>query len=303
MRYRAELTKLIMLRRLFLFGVCLSTLFATSCTTDEEQEVNGNGTISLRITDAPIDAENIAGVYVTFDRVEYKHEGSWHTFESFEGPKTINLLELTEGRSELLGNFNVEAGAYSEIRFHLNASENGGDVNNPATYVAFTDGSKEPLYVPSGTQSGYKATADFVVPVDGNVVVTADFDIRKSVVRTGNDGKWMLKPVIRLVVNDDAGSIAGKAEEQSADLKYVVYTYADDTFVEDEALEGETLFPAAVSSALINADGSFTLPYLQPGKYDVVVAAYKNGDFQGVVNGAYDVEVNSLQSTPLTITF
>jgi hypothetical protein len=39
--------------------------------------------------------------------------------------------------------------------------------------------------------------------------VTADFDVRKSIVKAGASGKYILKPTIRLVVDNQAGCIKG----------------------------------------------------------------------------------------------
>lgn len=293
-----------MIKRLFLCSLGMATFFMTAC--NQEQDVNGTGTLSLRLADAPTDADNIEGVYITFDRVEYMYEGKWHDFESFQGPKTINLLELTEGKTELLGDFIVDAGEYSNLRFHLDASSNGGNVSNTATYIQFTDGSKEPLYVPSGTQSGYKSKGSFVVPVNGTVFITADFDVRKSVVKAGSTGKWLLKPVIRLVVTDQAGSITGTLSGIQESEEYVVYAYANDTYTEEESaepLEGAIQFPTAITSTHVHADGAFKLAFLAPGTYDLVIAAYANGEFLRVVGQINDVEVAEQQEQQVSLQF
>jgi hypothetical protein len=292
------------MKRLFLCGLSMATFFMTACNQD--QDVNGTGTLSLRIADAPTDAENIAGVYITFDRVEYMYDGKWYDFDNFQGPKTVNLLELTDGKTELLGDFVVNAGEYSNLRFHLDASTNGGDVSNSTTYIQFTDGSKEPLYVPSGTQSGYKSKGSFVVPVNGTVFITADFDVRKSVVMAGSTGKWLLKPVIRLVVTDQAGSITGTLTGINENEEYIVYAYANDTYTEEEAaepLEGAIQFPNAVTSTRAHADGTFTLAFLAPGTYDLVVAAYANGEFVGGVGQINDVDVVEKQEQQVSLQF
>jgi hypothetical protein len=294
-----------MIKKLFFSGLCVSALAFTACNPD--QEINGTGTLSLRITDAPTDAGNIEGVYVTIDHVDYRHNGQWHEFKGFQGPKTVNLLELTEGKTELLGDFIVEAGEYSELRFQLDAAANGGNDSNPNTYIAFTDGSRAPLFVPSGTQSGYKAKGTFVVPMNGTVFITADFDVRKSVVESGRTGKWILKPVIRLVVNDQAGSIEGTLQNLREGEKYVAYVYENETYTEDEANlpeEGQIQFPNAVSSTLVQANGEFVLPFLAPGKYDVIVAAQDaEGTFFSVVATMEDVEVTSLETSEIVLTF
>ncbi|EMR02440.1 DUF4382 domain-containing protein [Cesiribacter andamanensis] len=291
-----------MLHKGLLLSLCLAGLAMVSCTNDEP----ASGTLSLRLTDAPTDAETIAGVYVTIEAVEYRYEDEWHSFEAFDGPKSLNLLDLTEGKTELLGDFEVPAGTYSELRFILNAATNGGSPASEATYIQFTNGTTEPLYVPSGTQSGYKAKGSFDVPVNGSVFITADFDVRKSVVQSGASGKWILKPVIRLVVNEQAGTIEGQVNGLQEGLQYVVYAYANDTYTDAEAAlpsEGEPQFPNAVSSASVHVDGHFTLPFLAAGIYDLYVVAYQEGEFVEVADQLDNVEVKSLLTTPVRVDF
>jgi hypothetical protein len=287
-----------MMAALFLGGSLLM-----GCGNDE----SGNGTISLNLTDAPTDAENVAGVYVTITGVEYRVDGSsWQPFEGFGDAYTVNLLDLTDGKTALLGDFNVEAGNYDGLRFKLDASENGGNVTNAATYIEFTDGSKQPLFVPSGTQSGYKAKGSFTVPVNGSVFITADFDVRKSVVEAGASGKYLLKPTIRLVVNDQAGTIEGTLTNASEDSSYVVFSYEEGIYSEEEAAEpaeGEARFPSSVSSAKVQADGTFMLPFLAAGNYQLVVVAYADGNYEQVAVVSEEVvEVKSKSTTAVTIT-
>lgn len=289
----------------FVAAALLSGSMLMGCADDQE---SGKGTLSLNITDAPTDAENVAGVYITITGVEYRTDGnSWQPFESFGDPYTVNLLDLTEGKSALLGDFSIEAGNYDGLRFKLDAAQNGGNVTNNATYIEFTDGSQEPLYVPSGTQSGYKAQGTFVVPVNGTVAVTADFDVRKSVVEAGASGKYLLKPTIRLVVNDQAGTISGAAVITEGSGNYVVFVYEEGKWSEDELAEpaeGESRFSNAVSSARLREDGTFVIPFLAPASYQLVVAQFEDGNFLELsyVHEAL-IEVKSLEETGVEISF
>lgn len=289
----------------FVAAVLLSGSMLMGCADDHE---SGKGTLSLNITDAPTDAENVSGVYITITGVEYRTEGnSWQSMEGFGDPYTVNLLELTEGKSDLLGDFSLEAGIYDELRFKLDAAQNGGHVDNYATYIEFTDGRQEPLFVPSGTQSGYKAKGSFVVPVNGSVAVTADFDVRKSVVEAGASGKYLLKPTIRLVVNDQAGSITGTTEIAEATGSYVVFVYEEGSWSEEELAEpaeGEARFSNAVSSAKLREDGTFVIPFLAPAAYQLVVAQFEDGSFRELSYVHPEaVEVKSLEETQLEISF
>lgn len=279
----------------------------SSCAEDRDGEY---GTLSLNLTDAPTDAENIAGVYVTFTGVEYRMEGDdWQSFEKFSGPQTINLLELTEGKTTLMGDFPIEAGTYTGLRFKLDAAENGGNASGEATYLEFKDGSREPLFVPGGTKSGYKAIGNFTVPVNGFVAITADFDVRKSVVEAGKKGKYLLKPVIRIIANNQAGTIngnfSGYGNETGA--KLIVYAYETGKYSETEMAEPaeeEIRFPNAVSSTGISDDGSFVLPFLAPGGYDLVIVSYLEGAFEKVVKVIPSaVVVKSTETTETEIIF
>jgi hypothetical protein len=159
----------------------------------------GTGTLKLYLSDAPMDAENATGVYITINEIQYHRDGQWITCEEFESSKTYNLLELTGGNSILLGEFTLPAGNYTQIRFILDIPQKGSHPTSPGCYIKFADNSTKPLFVPSGGETGYKAIGYFEVPVNGSVDVTADFDVHKAVVVAGSS--YILKPTIKLIVN------------------------------------------------------------------------------------------------------
>ncbi len=163
------------------------------------EQTLGTGTLKLYLCDAPIDAENVTGVYITINEIQYYLDGQWITCEEFEGPETYNLLELTEGNSALLGELTLPAGHYAQIRFMLDIAEKASSRANPGCYIEFANNSTQPLFAPSGGETGYKAIGYFEVPVNGIVEVTADFDVRKAVVVAGSS--YILKPTIKLIVN------------------------------------------------------------------------------------------------------
>ena len=164
------------------------------------EQATKTGILKLYLCDAPTDAKNITGVYITINATQYHRDGQWITCEDFVGPQTYDLLELTGGNSTLLGELTLPSGNYTQIRFILDIQEIGPPPSNPGCYIEFADNSTEPLFVPSGGQTGYKGIGRFEVPVNGTVVVTADFDVRKAVVITHS--RYILKPTIKLIVND-----------------------------------------------------------------------------------------------------
>jgi hypothetical protein len=267
-----------------------------------EKEDGNTGSLRLHITDSPLDSEGITGVFITITEIQYHtNENEWNKFDDFEGPQTYNLLDLTRGDSELLGNLSLEAGTYTQIRFVLDAPVfGGGPKANPGCYLEFEDNSTIDLFVPSGSETGYKAVGQFTVPVNGSVDVTADFDVRKSVVKAGASGMYILKPTIRLVVNNQGGAIAGGVTNIPEGSQAVIYAYEAGTYENSEADEPEveeTRFPTAISSDMVDENGAYHLAFLAPGAYDLVVALLIDGEFNEVAGIIENVIVESETTT------
>ena len=295
-------------------AILIAAVFFTGCSL-----INDTGTVSLALTDAPVvDAADIEGVYIKIDSIAYNLNNTWVNADDFEGPQTFNLLELNNGNVEPLANTQISAGTVTQIRFILEAAPRGTHTSS-GCYVAVdpdgeadgdpSDDVHEPLFLPSGAQTGYKANGPFDVPVNGTVGITADFDIRKSVVYTGNRGTgagtYLLKPTIRLVVNDQAGSISGDFTPDTTDVfdSYVIFAYESGTYSssEETAEDDESAaFPNAVSSTSprdSNGDDvpdSYTLAFLAPGPYDLIIAG---------INSAGDLLISSTDDyTDISVT-
>ncbi len=269
---------------------------------EKDNGTHENGTISLYLTDAPIDAENVTGVYITITGIEYNvSSDNWEFFEEFEGPDTFNLLDLTGGETALLGNFNAGSGKYTGLRFHLDAPVSGEQPSsNPGCYLEFSDETTTPLFVPSGGQTGYKAVGEFSVPINGTVNVTADFDTRKSVVKASVSGMYILKPTIRIIVENEAGIISGNITNLPDSGDIIIYAYEDTVYTESEAADPEpenSRFPNAITSAKVQENGNYDLPFLAVGIYDLVVVLIVDGEFQEVPGIVEDVQVESGATT------
>jgi len=281
---------------LFSLAIILAVLAASGPGCGETS--SGTGTLALYLTDAPIDAENVTGVYITINEIQYHINDVWTTCEEFEGPQTYNLLELTNENSTLLGELTLPGGHYNQIRFMLDAPEMGQERPNPGCYIQFADNATEPLFVPSGNTTGYKAVGEFTVPANGTVEVTADFDVRKSVHLAASD--YILWPTIRLIVDSEAGRISGLITNNSTYTDIIVFAYEDGIWADtedDEPVYPASRFPNAVNSGKMCEDGHYTIPLLAAGGYDLVVAGYNGPDFEEVLGFVSDVEVESGQTT------
>jgi hypothetical protein len=270
------------------------------------------GVLSLSMTDAPPQlGPDVTEVNIAVIGIEYNYEGNWTTAEDFV-PQTFNLLDLQNGKSLHLGDMILPAGHYQEIRFLLAAPSNESEVrSNPDCNITYADGSSVPLFVPSGGQSGYKGKGAFDITANAKIEVTADFDVHKSIVVTGKstkNTKYILKPVIRLVVTELSGMINGTvvdvADYNATSDSLVVYTYKTGTYdviEEDENVDGVN-FPNAVSAGDVNmSDGNFTLAYLGEGNYSLVTALYVEDTFASVVDVEENVEVLKGQVTSVDI--
>ncbi len=261
------------------------------------------GTLKLYLSDAPKDDTKIVGVWITIVGIQYHRDGKWVTVNDtdFVGPQTHNLTALTGGVSALLGELELPAGNYTQIRFILDIrGEQGPSANNTGCWVELTDGTTAPLFCPSGNQTGYKAVGNFTIPVNAEVEVTADWDVQKAVVKAGQSGKYILKPTIRLIVNKQAGNISGSITNGSIYTDIVVYAYEEGTWnamEDDEPIGEQSRFPKAVSSGQMDEGGNYTLAWLAPETYDLVVAGFYDGDFGEVLGFISDVEVQSEQTT------
>ncbi len=291
-------------------------LFAFSaCDTS-----SGYGVMEVSITDSPLMDDDVQGVYITIEEIQYHTTGdNWQTVNDFDGTEPFDLLALTRGDSRLLGELTLPAGEYTQIRFILGAPEDNDTVPaSPGSWIEkgpendgeFDDEEDKPLFVPSGAQTGYKASVEdgsFIVPVNGEVEITADFDLRRAVVKLGATERYILKPVLRLIVNNQAGEISGDIGDGTtleSEHSYVVYAYesgeVDD--IADEAAPNDdgVRFANAVSSSELK-DGEaadYVLAFLAEGTYDLYSAAYdSNGDVLGATSLGENVAVTAGDTT------
>jgi hypothetical protein len=171
----------------------------------------GSGTLRLALTDAP--ACGYDAVNVTIERVRVhqssvagENDAGW-TDLIVAPQRRVNLLSLTNGVLEELGQTQLPAGRYTQMRLVL--APNGG-TQPPANSVLPSGGTETPLTTPSAQQSGLKLNVGIEVGANQIADVVLDFDACKSIVPRGHSGQYNLKPVIAVVPrNNDVGRIEG----------------------------------------------------------------------------------------------
>lgn len=255
------------------------TLFAaiflfTSCDITDESTSSSTGTLQVYLTDAPasydavwIDIEEVR-VHVSDDDGIEEDDDGWVVVN--DNPMRVNLLDLTNGEFEVLGETELESGHYSQIRLIL------GDDNE-----VVVDGVPQALKTPSAQQSGLKININAEIDDDEVYTLLLDFDASRSIVEAGNSGKFLLKPVIRTAELASTGVIEGIIEP--AESLPWVYAIAD----------GDT-----VAGTKAEVDGEFRLVGLLSGSYTVAVDP-SVGDY--LDKELFDVDVIAPDTTDIGI--
>ncbi len=242
----------------------------------------GSGILAVSLTDKP--NTQFSAVFVTVVKVRVHKsadasdtDAGWSEIV-LNPPQKIDLLSLTNGVLESLGQTALPAGHYTQIRLVL-APNSGGTVAN-SVVISGTD-TEIPLFTPSAVQSGIKLINEFDVAAGQRVDLVLDFDALKSIVSRGN-GSYGLKPVIHVLPTVVEG-ITGI-----------------DGFVDTALLADNVIVSAQVngtesrSTAPNITTGEFFLDHLAPGSYDVVITA--DGHATAVIAG---VPVSIVTSTAL----
>ncbi len=161
-------------------------VFASSCHK-KTRSSNEQPRLQVRLTDNP--DPNVKEVWVDIREVRIKMSDDQEIILNGAHPGIYNLYDLTNGRDTILADADIPAGTISQIRLVL------GDNN----YVITKDGSRIELTTPSAQQSGLKVQVK--QDVSGGILyrLILDFDAAKSIVKAGNSGKYILKPVLRII--------------------------------------------------------------------------------------------------------
>lgn len=180
---------------IFIIALLVGCKKVDSTSDGSGQSVNNpdKTNFNMRMTDAPGDYDQV-NVEIIGAEVHSDVNG-WVSLNV--KPGIYNLLDLTNGKDTLIANGQIAVGKVSQIRLTLGT--NNTVVVDSQTYA---------LSTPSAQQSGLKldVNANLLSGIDYNMLI--DFDADKSIVKTGN-GKYILKPVIRVVSSAVNGAIKG----------------------------------------------------------------------------------------------
>ena len=244
----------------------------------------GTGTLGVSLTDAPscgFDAVNVTVVKV---RVHQSSSASvndtgW-TDITLNPSRKINLLNLTNGVLDNLGEAPLAAGHYTQLRLILDPNTSGGLANS----VVPTGGIETALVTPSAVQSGIKLINEFDVVSGQRVDLVMDFNACQSIVKRGN-GTYALKPVIK-VLPFALNGIGGFVDTALPASGVMISAQQNGSVVQSTA-------PNALT-------GEFLLSRLATGNYDVVLTA--NGHATAVIATVPVTSTTSIVNVSRSIT-
>lgn len=247
------------LRKLSLIIAIATFIGFQSCSDDKD---SSTARVQLKLIDTPGDylEVNVEIIDILYNSSE--DEEGWTSFTPESGyPIKTDLTELIAGNSLLLTDEVIPAGMLKQIRLVL--SDNNtlvieGDMPNETISTH--------LDTPSASQSGLKLKLDTELEPGFSYSFILDWDVQRSIVKAGNSGKYILKPVIRVNAEVNSGSIKGK--------------------VIGEILEDEIDGPVPLKDVTVNI-------YNTSDMYVTESLTNENGVFiiQGLAEGDYKIKI------------
>lgn len=235
------------------------------CSKSNGPTTSGSGSMQVNMVDAPAgyDAVNIEITGVEAHMAGSDSVSGWVTLNSTAG--MYNLLEYTNGTVAVIGNAQIAAGHYTQIRLSIGPGSN-----------VVVNGQTHALNMASGFQTGVKLNVDATVQADAAYSLTLDFDANQSVIQAGDtaNASYSLKPVIRTTATAATGFIMGAVLPLTA--KATVWAYSS---------TGDTL------STNVNILGAFELMYVPAGTYTVHIASNSALYLDSTMTG---IQVNAL---------
>ena len=150
----------------------------------------GNGNLLIMITDKPSDL-NISQALVTISSIGVHRTNLGNNRENDSSTGWINIVNdsqtfdliLLKNLTDILAKVNLRVGIYSQIRLYVEKA------------LVTIDGIEYDLKIPS---KKVKIVTNFIIFENETKTLLLDFDVHKSVIKTGKD-KYILKPTIKLI--------------------------------------------------------------------------------------------------------
>ncbi len=281
-----------------LLTLAATAVIASGCDSGGDSAQPATGPLTVRVTDMPINTDEINGVCIDFDSITVHYAGqddltldynpsptqvSSETHCIVEPPEwdgttptpPVRLDALTGLLSVTLAeNQEIPVGRVTWIRLHFTGDAYVNENDNPALQV--------PLRCPScditdnNTGRGFKLNRPFEVTSDG-VVLTIDIDLAKSLHRDANG--YVLRPTARMEIDGTFGVIAGEVDPTVIEAQGgTPYTGTDvDTGCAVYVYDGNGAMPAELSAESTEVSTASVRYILSTGLYRYAAGVLPGG--------------------------
>ena len=253
-----------MKKNVLLIAIAMFSLLGfQSCSNDNDTDkISKTARLQLKLIDSPGDYQevNVEIIDVLYNNTENENGWTSITPDGFT-PIIVDLTTLIAGNELLVSDEIIPSGMLKQIRLLL------GD-NNTIVIEGENEGETITTHLdtPSAQQSGLKLKLNTELEPGFSYSFYLDWDVQKSIVKAGNSGKYILKPVIRVISEVNSGSIKGRVVGQA---------------LEGDGINGPVPLENAVVTVysgsddeittITNANGDFMIRGLAPGDYNIKI--------------------------------
>ena len=246
-----------------------------SCQEDKTEDT---ARVQLRLVDASGDYEEVNVEIIDIQYMSSENQ-DWTSFNPENGyPIEVDLTTLIAGNDLLLSDEIIPAGIINQIRLIL--SENNTILLKNTTETIDLD-------TPSAQQSGLKLKLDKELEPGFSYTFILDWDVQKSIVRAGNSGKYILKPVIRVNTLVNSGSIKGVVSG-----KYLSEVSDDPKPLSGVIVAIYTSKNEYVTETATDELGAFLIQGVPPGDYKIMIDELK---YQPYISELIEVEAGVIK--------
>lgn len=247
-----------------------------------EPSSSGKGELSLSITDAPVRHADAVVIYFETAVIHSAEDGRVDVDVidpvTMQPGRSVDLLQLTGDRTIELLTETFTEGTINWIRLMV-------DFDPEKTYIQI-DGTRYPLRCISCEKNGLKVNTTFDILPDMTNAYTLDFDLQKSITDPQSHIEYILRPTIRVVRNEIAGSIRGTVDASlisslGGSEGCSVYVYdgndatTDDIYIPDgmpvPATHNNPVMAATVELNPMNEIYEYHAAFLPAGNYTIAL--------------------------------
>jgi len=252
------------------FFVALLVIVAASCENDT---TNGPvGTLSLKLTDAPMHYGEFMTASVTIDKVEIGNSQNANSFMTLtDNPMTYNLLELVNGMTSTMANAEIPAGDYDLMRLYISSTEMKTSNGDSFTYNMNQDG-----------YSGGGMMQNGMMLNDQNKSI--DIPLNNLTISNGSMSEFLLDIDV-----DQSFMLEGVNFDNNMMMNMSGFTFAPTMRFVDMATSG------TIEGTVQDADGNLpnaTVSLMQNGILYTSTHSDANGNYAliGIPEGAYTIK-------------